>query len=183
MRLPLRERKGRSATPRHTLNPPSTSTAVGGTDRLGVEKLPGHTGSGATLLVRNSYKHDTIELVPAAERPPRLFAQLRQLHAGLVAIGTPPSELWRLLAEVALGGIHRDRRRVIEVLVGEDVDLTTSTVGGRIGLPTTTARRHLEHLMAVGVVDLVGEYPERWRLSEWVRERWWTVEEPTVDDG
>ena len=125
-----------------------------------------------STVVRDSYKHDTIELVPSTERPPRLFAQLRQLHAGMLAIGTPPSEVWRLLAEVALGGIHRDRRRVIEVLVDESIDSTTSTIGGRIGLPVTTTRRHLEHLRAVGVVVLVGEYPERWRLSDWVGERW-----------
>jgi hypothetical protein len=128
-----------------------------------------------TSVVRDNYKRDRIDLVPSPERPPRLFSQLRQLHAGLLAIGTPPDDVWRMLTEVALGGIHRDRRRVINALAATESDLTTSTVGARIGLPSTSTRRRLEDLAALGVVELVGEHPERWRLSEWVIERWWAV--------
>jgi hypothetical protein len=128
-----------------------------------------------STVVRDYYKRDTIDLVPSPERPPRLFAQLRQLHAGLLAVQTPPDDVWRLLAEVAVGGIPRDRRRVIEALVAGGSDLTTSTVGGRVGLPYTSVRRRLEDLTALGVVELVGERPERWRVSYWVRDRWWAV--------
>jgi hypothetical protein len=126
-----------------------------------------------STVVRDTYKRDTIDLVPSPERPPRLFDQLRQLHAGMLAIGAPSEEMWRLLAEVALGGIHRDRRRVIEVLIAAESDSTTSTVGGRVGLPPTSVRRHLEDLTALGVAKRAGEHPERWRMSDWIRERWW----------
>lgn len=128
-----------------------------------------------STVVRDTYKRDTIDLVPGPERPPRLFAQLRQLHAGMLAIGTPPEEVWRLLADVGLGGIHRDRRRIVEVLVDTVMNMTISTIGGRVGLPSTSVRRHLEDLAALGVVELVGDRPERWRLSEWVREYWSAV--------
>ena len=127
---------------------------------------------------RDGHRRDTIELVPATERPPRLFAQLRQFHAGLVVIAAPRDEVWRLLdAQVALDGIHCDRRRVINVLVAASADLATSSVGGRVSLPTTSVRRHLEDLTALGVVERAGEAPERWRLSDGMRERWWAVVE------
>ena len=36
----------------------------------------------------------------------------------------------------------------------------------------TSARRHLQELRALGLVDLTGERPERWRASEWLETRW-----------
>ena len=126
-------------------------------------------------VVREGYSRE-IDLVPSHERSPRLYGQLRQLHAGLVVIGTPSLVLWQLLAKVALDGVHPGRRAVIEYLVANPDAHTTATIAARCRLTKTPTRRHLEDLMAHRVVDLVGEAPERWCASEWLAERWHAVE-------
>ena len=125
-------------------------------------------------VVRDGYSR-TIETVPGHERPMRLFGQLRQLHAGLVIIGTPSGELWRLLAQVALGGTHPGRRWIVENLLLRPGVHTTSNVAGHCGLPNTTARRHLEDLVAHGVLERTCDDPELWEASEWLTESWWAV--------
>jgi hypothetical protein len=67
-------------------------------------------------VLRDGYSRE-IDLVPSTERSPRLFGQLRQLHAGLEVIGTPPAMVRRVLAKAALDGMHPGRRAVIEYLV------------------------------------------------------------------
>ena len=51
----------------------------------------------------------------------------------------------------------------------------TATIAGHCRLPETTTRRHLQDLNAHGVVDKVGDYPERWVVSDWTMDRWWAV--------
>ena len=125
-------------------------------------------------VVRDGYSR-TIETVPGHERPMRLFAQLRQLHAGMTVIGTPSTELWRLLAQVALGGTHPGRRAIVENLLLRPGVHATSSVAGYCGLPNTTARRHLEDLVAHGVLVRTCSDPELWEASEWLTESWWAV--------
>lgn len=127
-------------------------------------------------VVWDTRRGDEIVLVPSPERSPRLVSELRLLHAGLVAIGTPPDEVWRLLAQVALDGMHRDRRRVLTGLVRAKIPLATSSVGGRLGLPASSVRRHLQALTALDVLQYVGDDPERWWVSPWVRQQWWAIE-------
>ena len=133
-------------------------------------------------VVRDGYSRE-IDLVPGHERSPRLYGQLRQLHAGLVVVGTPSAVLWQLLAKVALDGVHPGRRAVIEYLVTNPDAHTTAIVAAHCRLTKTPARRHLEDLMAHRVVDLVGEAPERWRASEWLAERWQVVEANEAPGG
>jgi hypothetical protein len=121
--------------------------------------------------VRDGYSRE-IELVPSPERSPRLFAQLRQLHGGLVAIGTPYDETWGLLTKVALDGIHPGRRAVLEFLVARPGPHTTPVIAGNCRLTLTPTRRHLQDLTAHGVLDLVPTNPERWEASTWLMERW-----------
>lgn len=125
-------------------------------------------------VVRDGYSR-TIETVPGQERPMRLFGQLRQLHAGMTIIGTPPEELWRLLAQVALGGTHPGRRSIVEYLLSRSGVHATSNVAGHCGLPNTTARRHLEDLVAHGVLERTCDDPELWEASEWLAGSWWAV--------
>ena len=136
-------------------------TDIGTRCRSAVERSGGH--------------HDEITLVPPPEELPRLMGALSNVSAGLTVIGVADEQRWRLLVKCALDGIHALRRRVLEVLVDEEADLATSTVAGRCGLPHTTARRHLENLTALGVLDRMGEGPERWAVSAWLRERWWAT--------
>ena len=129
-------------------------------------------------VVRDSYRRE-IDLVPQPERVPRLLGQLAQLRAGLLAIGVPHDETWRLLAKVALDGMTGGRRRVLDTLAGRSLDRATSTVAGFACLPETTARRHLQDLTAIGVIERRGDFPECWRLSEWAADLWQRLELPT----
>jgi hypothetical protein len=128
-------------------------------------------------VVRDGYSRET-ELVPDHERPQRLYGQLRQLHSGLMVIGTPSSEIWRLLAKVALDGMHPGRRKVIEYLISAPGQHTTGVIAGHCRLTVTPTRRHLQDLMSHGVVDFVGDHPECWSASPWLQERWWAVSGP-----
>jgi hypothetical protein len=127
-----------------------------------------------SAVVRDGHSRE-IELVPGHERPPRLHGQLRQLHAALVVIGTPEAEVWRLLAKVALDGIHPGRRAVLDYLIAEPAEHSTSSIAGHCRLTQTPTRRHLQDLTAHGAVDLVGDDPERWCTSEWLSGSWWAV--------
>jgi hypothetical protein len=126
---------------------------------------------------RDGYTRE-IDLVPGAERSPRLYGQLRQMHAGLTLIGTPTSETWRLLAKLSLDGMHQGRRAVIDYLMRAGGIHSTSSIAGHCRMPETPVRRHLQDLTAHGVVDLDGSFPERWSASLWLRKVWWAVEEP-----
>jgi hypothetical protein len=123
-------------------------------------------------VVRDRFKGDTIELVPEPEGPARLAGALSQLAAGMRAFGTPDDVLWRLVREVALGGVHPIRRNVIDYLAIDDVRHVASTVAARCGLRETTLRRHLDDLEALRVLDVVGMKPLRWRLTEAIANIW-----------
>jgi hypothetical protein len=125
-------------------------------------------------VVRDGYSRE-IELVPDHERSPRLYSQLRLLHAGLTFIGTSLTEIWQLLAKVALDGMHPGRRAVLDYLIGSSGQRSTSTIAAHCRLTITPTRRHLEDLTAHGVIDLVGEAPERWTASAWTHSVWWAV--------
>lgn len=127
-----------------------------------------------SAVVREGYSRE-IDLVPGHERSPRLFRQLRHLHAGLTVIGAPEDEVWRLAAKVALDGMHPGRRKVIEYLIAQPGDHATNAIAGHCRLPVTPTRRHLQDLNAHGVIDLGGEFPERWTASTWLRGNWWAV--------
>jgi predicted ArsR family transcriptional regulator len=72
----------------------------------------------------------------------------------------------RLATEVALGGLHPIRRWMIEFLVPNAGAHTASTIAARVCNEETTARRHLEDLVALGVIDLAWTRPDRWKASE-----------------
>jgi DNA-binding transcriptional ArsR family regulator len=136
-------------------------TDIGTRCRSAVERSGGH--------------HDEITLVPPPEELPRLMGALSNLSAGLSVIGVADERRWRLLVKSALDGIHSLRRRVLDVLVNTRAELMTSSVASRCDLPPSTARRHLEDLTALGVLDRTGEGPEWWAASAWLRERWWAT--------
>lgn len=126
-------------------------------------------------VVRDGYSRE-IQLVPAHERSIRLYRQLRQFHAGFLVIGAPEYECWRLLVKVALDGIHPGRRAVLNYLMADPGDHATAAIRGHCRLPETPVRRHLQDLNAHGVLDLTGQFPERWSASEWLREHWWAID-------
>ncbi len=132
-------------------------------------------------VVREGHSRE-IELVPGAERSPRFYRQLRHLHGGLTVIGAPKGEIWGLLAKVALDGMHPGRWRVIDYLMAHPGGHATAVVAGHLLLPQTPVRRHLQDLCAHGLVELIGDHPERWTPSPWLRESWWAVRDSTPWD-
>jgi predicted ArsR family transcriptional regulator len=80
---------------------------------------------------------------------------------------------------VALDGVHPGRRAVIDFLMENPGAHATAAIAGHCRLPVTPTRRHLQDLNAHGVVELlVGDRPERWVTSTWLRENWWAVADP-----
>ncbi|HXY27128.1 MAG TPA: helix-turn-helix domain-containing protein [Acidimicrobiales bacterium] len=123
-------------------------------------------------VVRDRYKGDNVEIVPEPENPGRLVGALSQLAAGMRAVGTPDDELWRLTREAALGGIHPIRRAVIDYLARPDDAHAAETIAARCRLKESTARRHLEDLEALEVLDRLGTRPACWRLAPTVSRQW-----------
>lgn len=123
-------------------------------------------------VVRDHYKGDNVELVPEAESPGRLAGGLSQLVAGMRAVGTPESEMWRLARGAALGGTHPIRRLVIQYLAEESAAHTASVIAARTRLKETTLRRHLDDLIALGIIDLTNTRPAQWSASAWIRDQW-----------
>lgn len=128
-------------------------------------------------VVRNPRDRE-IDLVPTAERPTRLAAQLAQLLGGLRAIGLGDPECWRIVTQVALAAMHSGRRRILGVLLGADQPMATAAVAGHARLTTSTAERHVQDLNAHSVIDHVGDHPDRWLASDWCQARWHTIREP-----
>jgi hypothetical protein len=138
-------------------------------------------------VVRGGWNNEFIELVPHPEEIPRFTIELAEVSAGLQTIGVDDAERWRLLVNCTLHAMHPLRHKVLDVLRCASADLTTASVAGRCKLPPSTAHRHLEDLCAHGVIDLIGEAPERWAVSEWLRSQWWAVgedhaSEPAISD-
>ncbi len=123
-------------------------------------------------VVRDRYKGDTVELVPEAESPGCLAGALSQLAAGMREVATPDNELWRLIREVAIGGVHPIRRSIIEYLVTRDEPQAAATIAARCRLKETTVRRHLDDLEALKILDVPWTRPACWQVSVGTRREW-----------
>jgi hypothetical protein len=133
-------------------------------------------------IVRDRYKGDLIERVPIPEGIGRMLAQLGQLLAGMRVIDVPEDDAWRLLAQIVLDGMHPLRRKVLDLTIAEDRQMTTATIAARCDLPSSSVRRHLEDLTALGVLRKVHYTdPESWGISPWLKDQWWAVSRTTDD--
>ena len=158
-----------------TLELPSEPPPLTESDQDRLVLLADLGSRGRSPVVRDRYRGDAIELTPEAEHPTRLLGALAQLASGMRAVGTPEVDLWPLIAQVAIGGIHPIRKRIIDMSVAGSAHHTTATIAAHCGLPQTTVRRHLEDLVALGLLALVGWNPEQWMASDWLAERWSTL--------
>jgi hypothetical protein len=110
--------------------------------------------------------------VPGPEGPARLAKQFSALGAGLALIRGGSSvtlEDYATLYKVALDTMPAQRTTMLNVLRQDETALTTATVAERSRYPTATARRYLEELTAVDLVDRElggGGRPDHWRLSQ-----------------
>jgi len=91
------------------------------------------------------------------------------------AIGTPTTRYGDWLRSRPRG-VHPIRCRIIDYLVGPGEAHTASTIAGRTRLKETTVRRHIDDLVALGVLDLVQTRPDQWAASDWLRTGWSSVD-------
>ena len=115
--------------------------------------------------------------IPEPEAPPRLAQALQRLFSGLLCIGVPRADAWRVTRHVALSSMPAIRRKAMESLSGEDW-IRTSAASLRIGVPVSTAQRTLEDLYVHKVVERrasgdgepgAGRAYE-WRIAPWAEQ-------------
>jgi hypothetical protein len=133
-------------------------------------------------VVERDPRDREVELVPQPEAVGRLQAALAQLTQGLLAIGADDVEIGRLITQVALDGMPKGRRAIVELLAGcPGVLFTAAQVAEAVGLPTGATARALEDLAAHAVVErrVDSTGPDRWWASTWLHDRWSALALPT----
>jgi len=148
------------------------------------EPLDDEAGEALVLLAdlatrcRSGIERDSrsreVELVPQTEALGRLQAVLAQFVRGLWAIGVSDDEVQRLVRGLALDGMPKARRAVLEVLAPAAPGYlpTAAALADELGLPTGLVDRALTDLAAHGVVQRHSGRPHPWGPTEWLRERW-----------
>ena len=116
---------------------------------------------------RDRYTRE-IEAILGAEGTGRLGLALECLLAGLDTLGVDRAVM-RVMKSVAFDSVPPIRRRAYEILERiSPAQITTTNVAEKLGLPSNTARRALEDLVAY---DLVGREsqgsgkPDEWWLK------------------
>lgn len=125
---------------------------------------------GRSQVIRESYHARDIELVPEPELPTRVLKQLTHFavaHALLLGRTQVEEAEIDLAARIAHDSIPQNRLRILLDLraYGES---ETSEVAERLGLPTSTTRRLLEDVAALGMVQRVKQgagLADLWALS------------------
>jgi hypothetical protein len=108
-----------------------------------------------------------IELVPEPELPARLVGEFTQLWRGLALIGATEEQARQVIHAALLGGIPKQRRIALLVLLNDHGGVRTVQVAARTRTPETTIRRSLEDLAALGLVDSDQGEREVWRADYW----------------
>jgi hypothetical protein len=128
-----------------------------------------------TALARSQVMFDArgeIDYIPAPEGPGRLAKQLCLLAEALAAIrGGERVGIgdYLTLSQVAQDTLPAQRRTMMEVLLAsERAALTTTDVATATRYPTNSARRYLQELAAIRLVDRLSEgagHADRWEIS------------------
>jgi hypothetical protein len=118
---------------------------------------------------RNGYGRREIDGLAEVEEPPRLTNQLMLLARGLLALGLAEGDALALCRRAALDSMPEVRQRALTHLAAEKV-LTVSEVARRIGCHRDVARRTLEDLAAIGLVD--GDDPDE-TVGQFQPHHWW----------
>lgn len=135
----------------------------------------------ATLAstARSPVLYDTrtnvIELIPEPEAPGRIAKALATVGRALAIVRgeqVVSSRTYATVAQIAQDTIPAARRTALEAALS-DPESTTAELGERTGYPTTTVRRYLQELAAVGLLERssAGQgHPDRWSPSDRLRE-------------
>jgi hypothetical protein len=114
-----------------------------------------------------------IEYIPAPEGPGRLAKQLALLAQSLAAVRGEPDvgmSSYLTVYQVAQDTLPAQRRVMLEAVLDPDrfEPPTTTAVAEATRYPTTTARRYLQELAAIRLVERLTEgqgRPDRWQAS------------------
>ena len=125
-----------------------------------------------SAVVRDGYQRE-ISYIPVPEGPARLAKQLATLVRGRAILDgrddVSDSDFDEII-QIGMDCIPPHRRQVLAALVAGDA-ATTTTIATASGYPTTAARRTLEDLAAIGMVQRVagrdaGTNVDSWCLSD-----------------
>jgi hypothetical protein len=118
-----------------------------------------------------------VELVPEPEAPGRLAKQLALLAQALSSVrheSVVSADTYLTVYQVAHDTMPAQRRLTLDVLLNPPrPEPTTTDVAEATHYPTQTARRHLQELAAVRLIDRLPEgqgRPDRWTASKTLRE-------------
>ena len=121
-----------------------------------------------SAVIRSGYGGE-ISYIPVPEGPARLAKQLNTLARGLAIITgeTEVSETtFNEILDIGLDCIPPQRRQMLDTLINASDELVTTDLTDATGYPVNSARRILEELMAVGMVDRkLNGNTYWWRLS------------------
>jgi hypothetical protein len=114
-----------------------------------------------------------IDYIPAPEGPGRLAKQLALLAQALAAVRAEPDVAlpsYLTVFQVAQDTLPAQRRVMLEVLLDPDrtEPPTTTAVAAATRYPTATARRYLQELAAIRLVERLTDgpgHPDRWQPS------------------
>jgi len=123
--------------------------------------------SRARSPVLRESRNREIELVPDPELPARLVGEFTQLWRGLALIGATEDQAREVIHAALNGGIPKQRRMALAVLLDDEGGVRTVQVAVRTRTPESTIRRSLEDLAALGVVDSDQGDREAWRADYW----------------
>jgi hypothetical protein len=138
-----------------------------------------------SAVQRDGYSRE-VELLPTPEGPARLGLTFARLLGGMRTIGVPEPVRWELLAKLAGDCMPAGRRVLLEWLAGIAEPAPTGVIATETMMPTNTARRHLEDLTLLAVVERVRRTREneadRWALTPWTRRYWPESRVPEIPD-
>lgn len=148
-----------------------------------------------TAIARSPVLYDPrggeIELIPAPEAPGRLAKQLVLLARALAVIRAEAEvtvDTYLTIFQIAQDSAPGQRRVMLECLLDPlaTTPPTTTDVAESTGYPTSTARRYLQELAAVGFAARIPEgpgHPDRWRASDMLMDLLKDVKRPISEEG
>jgi hypothetical protein len=154
------------------LHVPEKTLALHDKDRDRLTRLALFVARCRSTVIWDTRHRDAVVDVPQPERSPRLLRGCAQLLSALRVIECDEAEAWRVVRQVGLGSIRTRKRRVLAALLKATRPMPTSVVAGRARLPETGVHRDLVEMDAFGIVELMGERPACWSISEKYRSMW-----------
>ena len=134
------------------------------------------TATARTPVARDGYDREVL-MMPEAEGPGRLARVLCQLRDGLLRVGCTHAQAWEMLANVATGSMPSVRRRLVEHILAVGGEIRTGDAATATGVPTKTARYHLEDAALLGLVkrtktSTADNAADVWSITDWTEQHW-----------